>query len=212
MVTHPDTHTIVVQQHYGKLAPDYEQRWAAYLENTQKETLRFVRLKSGQSLLDIGCGTGLLLETLAKKFPRNQLTGIELSPAMMRIAQQRLRHLPVTPLFCDAIRLPFSDRQLVVVTCASVLHYLKDPGAALTEIWRVLKPHGHLILLDWNRDTSLFKVLEHFYFRQFFKAHVKTYSLREAQSLLTAGGFAPIMEKRWQHGFWSLMLIKAEKT
>jgi len=201
-----------VQEHFDTHAANYDGRWKLYLENTQQEVLQYVHLKPGEQLLDVGCGTGLLLKRLAKRYPNCELFGVELTPNMFSIAQQRLKDSAVKLFFGEAERLPFLKERFDVVVCSSVLHYVDDPQAALQEMFRVLKSHGHLVLLDWNRDTLAAKLREHFYFRQFFKSHVKTYTLLELKDMLQKAGFSIVSEKRWQHKQWSLMLVKAEKA
>ncbi|MDT8367916.1 MAG: hypothetical protein RQ745_01825 [Longimicrobiales bacterium] len=58
-----DGNDIIAQ--YGELAPRYDARWSFYIEATVRETLRRLELHAEEHLLDVGCGTGVLLEALA---------------------------------------------------------------------------------------------------------------------------------------------------
>jgi ArsR family transcriptional regulator len=101
-------------------------------------------------ILDIGTGTGRLLEVLA---PRAEAAlGIDASRDMLALARARLAerglggHCAVRQ--ADMYRLPLSDAAFDVVTLQMVLHYAEDPAAALAEAARVLRPDGMLLVLD----------------------------------------------------------------
>ena len=99
-------------------------------------------------LLDIGTGTGRLLEVLAPRVSAG--LGVDASRAMLALARTRLAkpglgHCTVRQ--ADMYRLPLSGHYDVVVL-QMVLHYAEDPGAALAEAARVLAPSGRLIVVD----------------------------------------------------------------
>ncbi len=116
-----------------------------------------VRLFDGtpvEALLDIGTGTGRMLELLAPQIRRG--VGIDISPDMLAIARDRLEragahHCQVR--LGDLFRLPFpdgvSDQGFDAALFHQVLHYLDDPQAAIVEAARVLKPGGRLIVVDF---------------------------------------------------------------
>ena len=101
-------------------------------------------------LLDIGTGTGRLLELLAPR--AESATGIDASREMLALARARLTerglggHCAVRQ--GDLYRLPFADAAFDVVTLQMVLHYAEDPAAALAEAARVLRPDGVLAIAD----------------------------------------------------------------
>ncbi|MBW6398600.1 metalloregulator ArsR/SmtB family transcription factor [Roseomonas sp. HJA6] len=100
-------------------------------------------------LLDIGCGTGGLLEMLASRIEEG--LGVDASRDMLalartRLAEHGLSHIAVRQ--ADMYRLPLPDGVFDVVTLQMVLHYAEDPAVALAEASRVLKPGGALIIVD----------------------------------------------------------------
>jgi ubiquinone/menaquinone biosynthesis C-methylase UbiE len=98
-------------------------------------------------VLEVAVGTGRSLEFYA---PDVELTGVDLSPAMLRRARRRARELDLTPTFkvADAEQLPFPDASFDTVVCALGLCSIPRPEVAVREMARVLVPGGTLLLLD----------------------------------------------------------------
>ena len=100
-------------------------------------------------LLDIGTGTGRLLERLAPRVDHG--VGIDASRAMLALARSRLSkselaHCAVRQ--ADMYRLPMADGTFDTAILQMVLHYAEDPAAALTEAARVLRPDGQVLVVD----------------------------------------------------------------
>lgn len=102
------------------------------------------------ALLDIGSGTGRLLELVAPR--TGHATGVDMSRDMLALARARLAERGLgdraTVRQADMYRLPFGDAAFDAVTLQMVLHYAEDPAAALAEAARVLKPGGVLLVAD----------------------------------------------------------------
>jgi len=101
------------------------------------------------NLLDIGTGTGRMLELLSPRAGR--AIGIDVSPEMLAIARDRLAHAANAQVrLGDLYRLPFDNNAgFDAVLFHQVLHYLDDPGAAVAEAARVMAPNGHLLIADF---------------------------------------------------------------
>jgi len=102
------------------------------------------RFGRGLDVLEVGCGTGLLLERFAC-FARSA-KGIDLSPGMLDRA--RARGLDV--LEGSATSLPFPDEQFDVACSFKVLAHVRDIRVALAEMTRVVRPGGHVIAEFYN--------------------------------------------------------------
>lgn len=105
-----------------------------------KGLLEFVPEDAGQSILDVGCGTGSLTAQLADRAGR--VVGVDSSPSMVERA--RRLHPDVDFAVCDALELPF-EGEFDVVFSNAVFHWIGDHDALLRAVRRVLKPGGVLV-------------------------------------------------------------------
>ena len=106
-------------------------------------------LRGATRLLDIGTGTGRLLELLAPRVAA--ALGVDASRAMLALARSRLARPGLTHCavrLADMYRLPLPDAGFDLVVVQMVLHHAEDPAAAVAEAARVLRPAGRLIVVD----------------------------------------------------------------
>ncbi len=102
------------------------------------------RWGTGRELLEVGCGTGLVLERLARF--ASHAKGIDLSPGMLEKARER--QLDVVE--GSATELPFADASFDVTCSFKVLAHVPDIDRALSEMARVTRPGGHIIAEFYN--------------------------------------------------------------
>ena len=108
----------------------------------------------GDHLVDVGCGPGFYtLELLDQVGPHGSVAAIDVSPAMLAIASHRCEGRPnVTFHEADATSLPAEAASFDGAVCVQVLEYVADVDRALTEVHRVLRPGGRVVL--WDGDWS----------------------------------------------------------
>jgi ubiquinone/menaquinone biosynthesis C-methylase UbiE len=134
-----------------------------------------------RSLLDLGTGTGRMLELFGPEIERG--LGIDLSPAMLRLARARLeraglKHCSVRQGDIYDVRIP--PNSFDVVLLHQVLHYLDDGGTAIREAARVLRPGGRLLVVDFAPHDLEFLREEHAHLRLGFAAETVAQWMRTA--------------------------------
>lgn len=147
---------------FNRWAPLYDLPFTSvFYQAVHKRLLEFVELPEAAQVLDLGCGTGKLLNRLANRYPQLTGTGLDFSDEMLQQARQQSaapNRLTYVQGRTDAIPLP--DDQFDAAFCTiSFLHYA-NAIAVLHEIHRVLKPGGSFYLADytlpqWSGQTAL---------------------------------------------------------
>jgi ubiquinone/menaquinone biosynthesis C-methylase UbiE len=147
-------------------------------------------------LLDVACGTGRFLAQVKSNWPRLPVTGIDLSPFYLAEARDRLEPWSRVSLVEGAAeKLPFPDDRFDLVTSVFLLHELprKVRHAALTEMARVLKPGGLLILVDslQRGDKPEYEALMDHFPAAFHEPYYDDYTRDELEPVLERAGLAP---------------------
>jgi ubiquinone/menaquinone biosynthesis C-methylase UbiE len=101
-----------------------------------------------RTLVDLGCGTGQLTQRLVRSFPGATVVGVDLSAGMLTEAAGRLRRAGDAGRLvrADARQLPFAASTVDVVVCTESFHWYPDQAGTLSELARVLKPGGRLLI------------------------------------------------------------------
>ncbi len=108
---------------------------------------------NGKSVLDVGCGTGTFAIVMKSTYPDAQVTGLDGDPQILEIARLKARrlHREIEFTHCMSYAMPYPDASFDFVVTSLMLHHL-DHGAKVgtaREMYRVLKPGGELIGLDF---------------------------------------------------------------
>lgn len=137
-----------VTRAYDLWAPIYDLVFGKVFDEGRRSTIAEAD-RIGGRVLDVGVGTGLSLKDYA---PTTRLCGVDISLAMLRKAQERVRALGLSNVeslaVMDAKTLAFSDAHFDAVVAQYVITAVPDPEATLDDFVRVLKPGGELILVN----------------------------------------------------------------
>jgi phosphatidylethanolamine/phosphatidyl-N-methylethanolamine N-methyltransferase len=149
---------------YDRWAPVYDLVFGAVFERGRHAAIAAAE-RIGGSILEVGVGTGISLPDYA---PTNRIFGVDISPAMLRKAQERvdelgLRHVEGLTVM-DGERLSFSDASFDVVVAQYVITTVPNPEATLDEFARVLKPGGEIVLVSRvGAEAGLRRTLEQWF-------------------------------------------------
>ena len=166
-----------------------------------EELTRWQRARGGGPfrLLDVGCGTGLLLRLLAGRADAAQLAGLDYSPEMLRRLTAAAAEVPgggrIFAVQGDAERLPFADASFDLVTCCNSFHHYPHQAAAIAGFHRVLRPGGRLILVDGFRDNVIGWVVFDVAVA-FVEGNVHHAAWWHVRSLIETAGFARVQQRK----------------
>jgi len=135
------------RRYWEKQSASYDQRMRFFDRVLAGDSRAWVCAQATGQTLEVAVGTGLNLPFYP---PETELTGIDLSPAMLAMARQRAGQLgrAVDLREADALALPFPDASFDTVVCTFSLCAIPGEQAAVREMTRVLRPGGLLLLAD----------------------------------------------------------------
>ncbi len=139
--------------YFRKNAQRWNQIRSLHVDEAEVERalVELVHSEKVQSLLDIGTGTGRLLELFSSRVER--LTGIDSSAEMLQVARVTLARKKIRNCLlrrCDMYHLPFPTDSFQAVTIHQVLHFAASPLEVLREAGRVLSPGGRAFVADFE--------------------------------------------------------------
>lgn len=200
-----------VVKEYARLAGSYDTQWSFYIEATTRETIARLSLRAEDRLLDIGCGTGALLCRLSAIHPAAQLVGVDPVPEMLATARRKLS--PAIELHKGwAEQLPFADAQFDIVVSCNMFHYIDRSADALTEIRRVLRPRGQLVITDWCGDYLACRLLERYQWLR-GRTHAHIYRAHDCKRLLEQAGYTAVRIDTYKiNWWWGLMTVRCRRV
>ena len=171
----------------------------------RERMIGLARLDWGNTVLDIGCGTGTLAMAAKKHVgSAGAVFGVDASPEMVAKATRKSVRAGIDVTFMNAIveALPFPDARFDVVLSTLMLHHLPRQvrRQCAAEIRRVLKPRGRLLVVDFGRPQARHGILAHFHRH----GHVE---FPDVRAMLTDAGFT--VAEEGPVGFSSLQFVLA---
>lgn len=147
-----------------------------------------------EDMLDVGCGTGAVIELLHRSYPEARYTGIDLTPDMISVAQAKALS-NCSFIVGDAEDLPFEDESFDAVLTSNSFHHYPHPGRFFAEAHRVLKPNGRLILRDYTSNDLvvwLMNSIEMPLANLFGRGDVRILKVAEFRAMAEQAGFTVI--------------------
>ena len=188
--------------HYysGQRARHYNTRWRTFTKRTLSETWAMIDMEAlcqvqasqgrAPRVLDVACGTGVLLRQLAERFPEAELTGIDASTDMLTQARHALKSFPHVHVAQaevgpgETAGLAYPPNTFDLITCTNVAHDLAQPADVLLGLGRLLTAEGQLIIEDYARREPPFPWwMVEWLARRIEGGHVRAYTFSEAEAL-----------------------------
>lgn len=170
---------------------------AAALALTDWEALAAARTRRGEPpcILDVACGTGLLLRRLRARLPDAEVCGVDASADMLAQARALLSDSPHVHLLQVCVGaspqadLPVPPHTFDLVTCTNAMSYFPDPAGILGGLAQLMTPDGQLVLVDYARRPVPFPwPIFAWLVRRLDPGHVRAYTLREVRELCRRAG------------------------
>jgi len=202
-----------ISRYYNYLAGPFERKYA-------EMALEHLSIGKGETVLEIGFGTGHCLKRIAESVgPKGKTYGIDISTGMMEISKKRLEKADLgdrVKLFCgDAASLPFDDSTFNAVFMSFTLELFDTPEIpkVLEQIKRVLKPEGRLAVVSISKENgkSIFLRLYEWAHRK-WPRYVDCRPIFLEESLIDAGYRIRSKEMTWMVGLPIEIIVATKAT
>lgn len=168
---------------FNRFSPWYDrfmERWGLYHVAAIQQVLKPQNPNS--SLLDVGGGTGYLASCVTERYAR--VVVADLSPGMLSVARGRR----LETVEASALALPFEAEEFDAVLCTDALHHIKQVERAISEMCRVLKPEGVLVIHEFHVTGWRGRLF--YWFEKLFVDDSVFVTPAEIQELLAKKGFS----------------------
>lgn len=196
------------RQTYNEMAQHYDtSREGVYTKAHMAEILRHITLHDDESVLDVACGTGRLLEEMGMLAVVHRF-GVDLSENMIALAKQRC---PDGNFQVHASSpLPFENESMHHITVSCAFHHFEKPQEFADACMRVLKENGTVYLAEPNFPFIIRHLANVFLYPLSHSGDVKIYSGRKLSAYFQKAGFMDIRVE--QHNTVLFLTAKKEKA
>jgi len=140
-------------RHYNHLAPVYDTQYSEEQNAKIKVALNNTKLSQNELILDMGCGTGILFQHVAKS--AKLLVGIDISSKILQETKKHTKQLPNTAIIrADADYTPFQNQTFDQVFAITLLQNMPNPLKTILEIKRVTKPQSTIIITGLKKKFT----------------------------------------------------------
>jgi ubiquinone/menaquinone biosynthesis C-methylase UbiE len=146
-------------EEFTKWAKNYDNPITSFpFKRVNADIVRLLNSKENSSLLDVGSGSGILIEKLISLNKNMKLFGLDITPGMVKLAKNKFKNNKnVEITLGSAGKIPYNDQTFDYVTCVYSFHHHPNQSLSIKEMARVLKPGGKLLVLDANIEGPIRK-------------------------------------------------------
>ncbi|MBU2711463.1 class I SAM-dependent methyltransferase [Zooshikella harenae] len=189
---------------FNRIAPLYDQKYGQDCVTAQTKVFNWATNSYSTApakILDIGCGTGTLLQQLSNFWPESQVIGLDPAQAMIEQASKKLPHAKFITKKAETI--PLANNTIDLVICTTSFGHLRNQLSVLKEINRVLCHSGIFILAEHCPPNFFVK-----FFLYIIQRLPNLKALPDIKVLLKKSGLTPIQEEITDDHFIILKSIK----
>jgi ubiquinone/menaquinone biosynthesis C-methylase UbiE len=196
-------------QRYGwdRAVEDYARYWEPVLLHCSERAVAAVAPRPGERALDVACGDGAATFMLAEAVGSSgSVTGVDISERMVQAGRERaaaagLRNVTFARMDAEQLHLPSGSQELA--TCVLGLMFPANPGAAISELFRVLRPGGRCAAVVWGRRSAcgwreLFPIIDARVQSQVCPMFFSLGGPDVLADALRRAGFEDVHDERWQ--------------
>lgn len=171
------------QEYFAGIAPRWDEERSLHAPDATVEQAIIEALGSAKytSMLDVGTGTGRMLQLLGGKVER--AVGLDSSHSMLAVARANLERAEIRGVDLrqgDIYSPPFANSSFDLIVIHQVLHFLDDPAQAVRAVARLLTPGGRLLIVDFAPHSLEFLRTDHAHLRLGFRAETVAGWLEQA--------------------------------
>ncbi|XP_070582195.1 S-adenosylmethionine-dependent methyltransferase Rv2258c-like [Ptychodera flava] len=147
----------------GQLSAEKYQEKLPHFVKTNKEIHSL--LESGITVVDIGCGHGMFVCTMAREFPNSQFYGVDFCDEYLQVARKEASKRALTNVTFEAhdvVKLPADwSSKFDYVTAIDTIHDQAYPDVVLKEVYKLVKPGGYFSMIDVNASSNIRENMDH---------------------------------------------------
>lgn len=167
---------------------------------------------NSQRILDIGCASGVLTAAIAEGRKGSKVTGVDVYKNAIDFARSKYPNLEF--IVADALRLPFKDESFNLVVCAETLEHVTDPRKVLSEIKRILKKDG-VVIISMDTGNILFKIIWFLWTktkgRVWEGSHLHEFNSQLLEDLIRNSGFRIVKRLKANLGMAVIFVAKRQQ-
>ncbi|MBN2027213.1 MAG: methyltransferase domain-containing protein [Actinobacteria bacterium] len=141
---------------FNQRADTWDRTGAAERKAVSERLIHGLGIKPGSKVLDVGCGTGLIIPWLLQEVgAEGRVTALDIAERMLWIAREKHERPNVEYIHADISHTPFLDQSFDEVVCHNCFPHVSDKETAVREMFRVLKPGGRVSICHNERRQAI---------------------------------------------------------